>query len=134
MSRKRFNEREVIETLLWQGVSIRCFRCQEPLALVAAADDKIVWPHGPCEREHLHEFKLGGADKPENCRYSHKCCHAVVTNGTPATTAGSSANRIAKTKPTRTDKFVVNKKPLDEPRTKNRYRARDINADLEGAE
>jgi hypothetical protein len=66
--------------------------------LVAAADDKVVWPHGPAEREHLHEVKLGGPDIPENCRYSHAKCHAIVTNGTKATTAGSSKQRIAKVK------------------------------------
>lgn len=106
MARRRFSEREVIATLIHQGFALRCFRCGE----LFSHADKI-------EREHLHELKLGGADDPSNCRYSHKDCHAVVTNGAPATTAGSSRHRIAKAfEPTRIEKFAVKKKPLDEPR------------------
>jgi hypothetical protein len=119
MGRRRFSEREVIETLAWQGLVIRCYRCGH---LIAAADGKaVVWPFGLAEREHLHEVKLGGPDVPGNCRYSHKGCHARITNGTPATTAGSSKHRIAKTKGTRAEKFAVAKKPLDEPREKSRW-------------
>ncbi len=138
-ARRRFKEREVIETLAWQGIVVPCFRCKEPLCRVksdvaglianASPDDQaqlasikkivvetyrneqewvvrpldyeheVIWPMGKAiEREHLHERELDGADDPFNCRYSHKCCHDIITNGTKATTAGSSKQRIAKVK------------------------------------
>jgi hypothetical protein len=59
--------------------------------------DALPWS-GTIEREHLHELGLGGADTPENCRYSCTLCHKIITNGTKATTAGSSKQRIAKVK------------------------------------
>lgn len=106
--RRQFREMEVLEVLLMQGIKIRCFRCGEPITFEQLRAGKI-------EKEHLHELELGGADMPENCRYSHKDCHAVITNGTPATSAGSSKHRIAKaTNPKRIEKFVVNKLPVDE--------------------
>lgn len=89
MSRKRFTERQVLETLIRQGAKITCLRCKE---LILLEDVPTV------EREHFHEMALGGADDPENCFYSHGPCHSIVTNGTPATTAGSSKHKIAKTK------------------------------------
>lgn len=85
MSRKRFTEREVLETLYCCGVVIPCFRCRNPLR-----------PPEKIEREHILEIALGGTDDPGNCAYSHKLCHDIVTNGTKATTAGSSKQRIAK--------------------------------------
>lgn len=110
MGRKRFNEREILETLSYQAPApIPCFRCG-----AALLDGR------PIEREHLHELKLGGPDIPANCRYSHKVCHAVVTNGNGATTAGSSANRIAKTKGTRVEKFIPKKLSIDQPREQKR--------------
>lgn len=110
--RRRFSERDVLATLLWQGVTIPCFRCKDPLSLDAGSGH---WVYR-CEREHLHELELGGEDAPANCRYSGEGCHAAVTNGTPATSAGSSKNRIAKTRGTRADKFIPDKRPLDETR------------------
>jgi hypothetical protein len=103
--RRQFREMEVLKVLLMQGVEIRCFRCCAPITLEQVAAKQV-------QKEHLHELELGGADMPENCRYSHADCHAVITNGTPATSAGSSKHRIAKTHPNRTEKFVVNKQPL----------------------
>lgn len=86
MSRKRFSESEVIETLYSCGIDVPCYRCKEPL-------------HGhKIEREHITEIALGGADEPSNCAYSHAKCHKVVTDGTKATSAGSSKQRIAKVK------------------------------------
>jgi 5-methylcytosine-specific restriction endonuclease McrA len=111
MTRRRFNEKDVIRTLLHQGVEIRCFRTGEKITL-----DTV----GHLEREHLHELKLGGPDEPANCRYSLKEAHAIVTNGTPATTARSSKHRIAKTRGTRAEKFAVVKLRLDQPREKPR--------------
>lgn len=87
MSRRRFSEREVIATLLHQGAFIRCYRTGTYI------DASMV---NNLEREHLHELALGGKDEPENCRYSLKAAHAIVTNGTPATSAGSSKHKIAK--------------------------------------
>jgi hypothetical protein len=85
MARKRFTERQVIETLINQGLEITCFRCCMPFENVSEI-----------EREHLIELGLGGDDAPNNCCYSHTACHSVITNGTKATTAGSSKQRIAK--------------------------------------
>lgn len=85
MSRKRFSERQVIETLWYSGITITCFRCH-----------RLLDPADKIEREHILEIALGGKDEPSNCAYSHKECHAKITNGTKATTAGSSKQRIAK--------------------------------------
>ena len=93
MTRRRYSEKDVIRTLLHQGVDIRCFRTGEPITLENV--DRI-------EREHIHEIKEA---------------HKVITHGNGATVAGSSRHRIAKaTEPTRIEKFAVRKKPLDEPR------------------
>lgn len=113
MSRKRFSEREVLEVVFYQGIELLCFRCWLPIT-----KEQIPF----VEREHLCELALGGADEPVNCRYSHGECHARVTNGTPATTAGSSKHRIAKTKGTRAQKFAVQKPRLDKgPEPKRRF-------------
>lgn len=85
MRRKRFTEAQVIETLFRSGMVIPCYRCRHPL-----------YPSAEIEREHILEIAFGGKDEPANCAYSHKLCHAVITNGTKATTAGSSKQRIAK--------------------------------------
>lgn len=92
--RRQFREIEVLETLIvHQGVAIPCFRC----GVAFTADDV---KRGNIEKEHLHERGLDGPDEPFNCRYSHKSepCHHTVTNGPPATSAGSSKHRIAKAK------------------------------------
>lgn len=115
MARRRFSEKDVIRTLLHQGVKIFDFRTGEPITLENV--DQI-------EREHIHELALGGADDPINCRYSLSANHNIATNGTPATTAGSSKHRIAKTHGTRAEKFAVTKKPLDEPRERSDWRRR----------
>jgi hypothetical protein len=110
--RRKFSDAEVLATLLHQAVKICCFRCGEPFDL--GRDFPPASRPADVQREHLHEIALGGPDEPSNCRFSHASCHAVVTNGTPATTAGSSKNRIAKaTNSKRIDKFKVNKRPLD---------------------
>lgn len=97
--RRRFSEREVLQTLIGQGVRIICFRCDKPIKDAKDA-----------EREHLIELELCGLDAPENCAYSHAECHSIITNGTKATSAGSSKHRIAKAKRiVRTQKFVVTK-------------------------
>jgi len=103
MTRRRFTEREVLECLLRQGAVIPCYRCRVALTIETAR---------AAEREHLHEVGLDGPDTPENCRFSHQECHSKITNGTPATTAGSSQNRLAKTRSNRADKFRVEKRPL----------------------
>lgn len=107
--RRAYSEAKVLETLLWQGVEILCFRCRKPITVDDLRAHNV-------EREHLHEVELDGPDEPFNCRYSHKArpCHATVTHGSPATFAGSSRHRIAKAKdPERIEKFRVKKKPLD---------------------
>lgn len=101
MSRKRFSEREVIETLWHQGVTVPCYRCKNPIR-----------PGEKLNREHLDELALGGQDAPGNCAYSHKLCHDVVTNGTKATTAGSSKHKIAKSKRIAKGKMEVKKPTL----------------------
>lgn len=106
--RRRFSEKDVLATLISQGIELPCYRCREPIT----ADDIKV---GNVEREHLHEVALGGPDEPGNCRYSHKGkpCHQFITHGTPATRAGSSRHKIGKTLPARVAKFVPTKIPLD---------------------
>ena len=106
MSRRRFTEREVLECLILQGAVVPCKRCRIALKVEDAKT---------AEREHLHEFGLGGPDTVENCAYSHGDCHKVQTHGTGATWAGSSRHKNAKTTPRRADKFQVNKIPLDTP-------------------
>lgn len=100
MRRKRFSEREVIETLAWQGIVVPCYRCKGPICFKDKLGDLTVmnWPRGFPEREHILEIALYGDDAPHNCAYSHGVCHAVVSNGTKSTTAGSSKQRIAKVK------------------------------------
>lgn len=108
-SRRQFREMEVLAVLLMQGAILPCKRCRVALKIedVKAAG---------VQKEHLHELAIGGEDEPHNCAYSHTDCHAKITNGNGATTAGSSTNRRAKANnPGRTNKFVVNKQPLDRP-------------------
>lgn len=85
--RKRFSERQVIETLIRQGVEMRCYRTKELITLETV---------NLLEREHLTQMALGGADTPANCAYSLKAAHAIVTNGTKATSYGSDAHARAK--------------------------------------
>lgn len=106
MKRRRFSEADVLAAVHFNHGAIRCYRCKEPLE-----------PHQKIEREHLTEVAIGGLDLPQNCAYSHKDCHSVVTNGPPATSAGSSKNRIAKTKRI-PKKMVVSKPPIDDPKPK----------------
>lgn len=98
-TRRRFSERQVLETLLHQGVAIRCFRCGLPFivgqSLIDTANAHWI---GYVQREHLHEVALGGPDEPANCRYSCTDSHIKITNGTKATSVGSSKHRIAKAK------------------------------------
>lgn len=101
----KLTHREWVGILLAQGSTILCYRCKEP---ILHAED--------CEREHIVEKELGGTDEAKYARISHVGCHAQVTHGTPATWAGSSRHRIAKTKGTRAEKFAVNKAPVDKPR------------------
>ncbi len=115
MTRRRFTERDVIRTLIHQGVTLTCFRTGEPITLENV---------GQIEREHLHEVALDGPDVPANCRYSLKAAHKIATNGTKSTTAGSSKNRIAKANnPNRTQKFAVNKPPVGEAKPRARGRS-----------
>lgn len=113
MSRKRFSEREVLETLAWQGVFVECFRCRQCFFRInwttVNGGSYIIIQALKAEREHLHEYKLGGPDTPKNCRYSCSECHSKITNGTKATTAGSSKQRVAKVR------RLVNPKPSKRP-------------------
>ena len=71
-------------------------------------------PADKVEREHFVEIGIRRARMVlTNCLYSHKSCHAVVTNGTKATTAGSTAKqRIAKVKRLRGETFNGPKKQI----------------------
>lgn len=102
MTRRRFTERQTLECAILQGAVIPCFRCKALFTVETIRS---------AEREHIHEVVLGGPDTVEACAYSHGDCHSVVTNGTPATSAGSSKHKAAKIRPGRTEKFVVNKPP-----------------------
>ena len=112
--RKRFSETEVLRTvqiMLWarhSDVYILCTRCHKRLFIMSlsqapSGSSKALivtdaLPVDKIEREHYQELALGGADSPINCMYSHAECHKKITNGTKATTAGSSKHKIAKTK------------------------------------
>jgi hypothetical protein len=85
VNRRRFKEREVLDTLYYSGVPVPCYRCKKPML-----------PGQKVQREHITEIALGGKDEPRNCAYSHAECHRIITDGTPATSAGSSKQRIAK--------------------------------------
>jgi hypothetical protein len=125
--RRRFSEHEVIETLYHQGVVILCHRCQLPIRPMLRESENIAFD---IEREHIHELALGGKDEPENCAYSHANCHAAVTFGNRATTAGSSVGKIAKERRIiRTQKFAVVKEigggELDASRSGEKWVASD---------
>lgn len=87
MSRKRFTERQVIETLIRTGHEIRCYRTKTVITLETV---------GLLEREHPTPLALGGVDGPANAAYSLSEAHSVQTNGTPATSYGSDKHAIAK--------------------------------------
>lgn len=87
MSRRRFSEREVIETLIRTGHEIRSYRSKEVITLETV---RLL------EREHFTPLALGGADDPTNCGYSIKAEHSKQTNGTKATSYGSDKHAIAK--------------------------------------
>lgn len=87
---------DVIESLLHQGVRIECYRTKERVTLANFRD---------LEREHLCELGLyktpeekAAHDTPEYWRWSFSEAHAKITNGTKATSAGSSKHRVAKAK------------------------------------
>lgn len=101
MTRRRFSELDVLETLVRQGIEIRCYRTKELITLDTVRQ---------LEREHVTELGLGGDDDPTNCVYSLAEAHAIITNGTKATSAGSSKNRIAKVRRI-TQKMMVDKPP-----------------------
>lgn len=92
--------REVIDVLLRQGATVPCFRCGQPVTTGKDA-----------EREHFLEKALGGDDSADNARISHVDCHAIVTRGNGATTAGSSVAKAAKDKRIAKGKMAVNKMP-----------------------
>lgn len=92
--RKSPTPKQVIESLLHQGVEVRCYRTKERVTLANFRD---------LEREHLVELGLkktdaekAAVDTPEYWRWSFSAAHAKVTNGTKATSAGSSKHRVAK--------------------------------------
>ncbi len=107
MSRRKFTETEVLQVIqfeLWKikGVDLGCCRCHEALfePQLSASGEIVIGaiPIQKIEREHYLEIALGGKDEPANCLYSHAACHKRITNGTKATSAGSSKHRIAKVK------------------------------------
>ena len=105
MSKRRaMKEREVLY-ILWRQYSLLCYRCRG-----------LIHPDN-CEREHLAELALGGKDEPENCAYSHRTCHSTITNGTPATVAGSSKHRIGKVRRLRGE---------NKPKVKRQWASREI--------
>lgn len=48
--------------------------------------------------DHVLAYALKGSDGPENIRAVLEDCHTQITNGTKATTAGSTKNVVAKSK------------------------------------
>jgi len=104
MSRKRFSERNVIETLIRTGHEIRCYRTGEVITLETV---------NQLEREHPIPLALGGSDDPTNAAYSLSKAHKIQTNGTPATSCGSDKHAIAKTR------RLANPKPSKRPMPKS---------------
>jgi hypothetical protein len=105
--------REIITILLRQGSTVRCFRCGEPILYAEDA-----------EREHFLERALGGDDSIENARISHAGCHAQITRGTGATTAGTSVGKAAKDKRIGKGKMIVEKRAAGEPRRPSAWHSR----------
>lgn len=101
MTRKRFTEREVLETAIRQGAVIRSYRSKEPFTLENVHE---------AEREHLVPVAMGGADDPANCAYSLRAEHKTRTFGTKATTAGSDIHALAKIK-----RILRGKRPSKHP-------------------
>lgn len=94
-ARRKFRDWEVIACLIFQGVEVRCYRTGERITMenVHRLEKEHLVELGLVEEGKRHLF-----DAPGNCRYSLDTAHAIVTNGTPATSAGSSKHRIAKAK------------------------------------
>ena len=87
--RKRFSEREVLKTLLLQGVVITCGhpQCNRPITLEDV---------GSVERDHTTPRALDGPDTPENCTYMHGSCHKQKTDGEKHTVVNGDKHKIAK--------------------------------------
>lgn len=83
MKRRKITDRDKVAVLERQA---NC-GCGCGLALIAGA---------AIEYHHQHELALGGPDTADNLIAVRKECHARITNGTKATTAGSSKHKIAK--------------------------------------
>jgi len=62
-----------------------CAKCGKPL-------------NGDVEWNHALAHAIGGSDGPENIEAIHTDCHKIETNGTKATTAGSTKQVVAKVK------------------------------------
>lgn len=107
MSRKRFSEREVIETLIRTGHVIFCYRTREIITLETV---------GLLEREHPTPLAIGGKDDPTNAAYSLSAAHKIQTNGTKATSYGSDKHAIAKVR--RIVGMVTKKKPKTKMRSR----------------
>jgi hypothetical protein len=88
MKRKPLSQRDFVAMLLAQGAVIPCGCCR-----VAITDPENI------EREHLNELAISGDDSWRNQQLWHKrpCSHEK-TNGTKATSLGSSKHVIAKAK------------------------------------
>ena len=56
-----------------------------------ALGENIIW-------DHVFAHALGGSDDPENIRAVRVDCNDRITNGTKATTAGSTKHVVAKSK------------------------------------
>lgn len=93
-NRRAFSLVDTLKMLIHQGVEVRCYRSGVRFTLENV---------GRAQKEHLHELALAkthaekrALDVPDNCRVSLSEAHAVITNGTKATSAGSSKHRVAK--------------------------------------
>lgn len=81
--RRQPNKTEQVQILLRQ-------------ALCGCGCGVILGAAGGIEYHHQHERALGGADHADNWIALTVPCHDRITNGTKATTAGSSKHKIAK--------------------------------------
>lgn len=117
--RRHFGLVETLKMLIRQGADIRCARTGERFTI---------------ENVHLaqkeHELELGlletaeakrAQDTWQNCCVSMKAAHAIVTNGTKATTAGSSKHRISKAKRHQKERLDVKAAPPRESKFKDAF-------------
>jgi hypothetical protein len=99
MPRRALSQENFVRMLLAQGAVIPCGCCKKPIT-----DAKNI------RREHLNEYKISDDDSVGNQQlwHAYPCSHKK-TNGTKATTLGSSKHIIAKAKRLEAEHLGINR-------------------------